>query len=215
MARRNRPAVESDTSAFDFYSPSSPSRPPVVAIYARREDNPDKILITSWASWKGAAAFLEALIQDQEGEPKWLKHKGGRWTQLTWPSGLIVTTRNDATLEKLVETETTWELPEPYLGQIRQFLGNAVPVAAEHERRPRERGEKTERAPRTPREKTPTKSSNRPAGLVHIAELVPDVSPAHARAALRTLKWTKPEYGWWFEPSRAAEVSKAIKGALR
>jgi len=213
MARRNRPAVESDTSAFDFYSPSSPSRPPVVAIYARREDNPDKILITSWASWKGAAAFLEALIQDQEGEPKWLKQSVTRYTELAWASGLRVTCRNDEHLEKLVEQETDLVLPEPYAGQVRQFLGDNAPVAADHERRPKERGdEKEKREPREPREK---KTPGRPDGWLHVSDILPEVEASHARAALRKLKWEKPAFGWWFDPKTKAEVGKAIKGALK
>lgn len=214
MARRNRSAADSNPRAIDSHTPSSPSRPPVVCIYCSREDRDDKLLVTGWATWEGAAGFLEALIESQEGEPKWLKHKAGRWTQLVWPSGLVVTTRSDDTLEKLAEADSgDFELPEPYLGQIAAFLGEGTPVAADHERRPKERGE--ERTPRTPREKKPSKSSGRPAGYVHIGELVPDVEAAHARAALRTLKWTKPEYGWWFDPARAKEVSKAIKGALK
>lgn len=213
MARRNRSAADSDPQAFDGHTPSSPSRPPVVTIYCSRADREDKILITSWATWVGAASFLEALIADQEGEPKWLKHKLGRWTQLVWPSGLTVTTRSDDSLERLVEQETSWELPEPYLGEIRQFLGDAELVGNDHERRPKERGEP--RAKRERKEKAPSKASNRPSNFVHIAELVPDVSPPHARQALRSLRWEKPEYGWWFDPARGKEISKAIKGALK
>lgn len=214
MARRQRSAAESDTRALDAHTPSSPSRPPVVSIYCRREDRDDKFLVVSWATWESAAGFLEKLIEDQEGEPKWLKHKLGRWTELAWESGLRVSTRSDDTLEKLAEAESgDFELPEPHVQQILQFLGDGVPVANDHERRPKERG--GERAPREPREKKPKKSDGRPAGFVHISELVPDVSPPHARQALRSLKWDKPEYGWWFDPARAKEVSKAIKGALK
>lgn len=214
MARRNRSAADSDTRTADAHTPSSPTRPPVVCIYCSRESNPDKFLVVGWATWESAASFLEALIEDEEGEPKWLKHKQGRWTQLVWPSGLTVTTRSDSTLEKLVEQETSWTLPEPYVGMIAQFRGDAPPVAAEYERRPRERGETGEKTPRVKKDR-PVKSSNRPASYVHVGELVPDVEAAHARAALRTLKWIKPEYGWWFDPARKAEVTKAIKGALR
>ena len=134
MARRNRSAADSDPQAFDGHTPSSPSRPPVVTIYCSRADREDKILITSWATWVGAASFLEALIADQEGEPKWLKHKLGRWTQLVWPSGLTVTTRSDDSLERLVEQETSWELPEPYLGEIRQFLGDQGSIEVKNNR---------------------------------------------------------------------------------
>lgn len=213
MAKRSRPAADRDTRAADAHTPSSPSRPPVVAIYCTRQDREDKLLVSSWATWAGAAAFLETLIENEEGEPKWLKHKSGRWTQLVWPSGLTVSTRDDETLEQLAEAETDWTLPEPYCSEITQFLGDGVPVGADHERRPKERGEA--KAPREKKDKVPSKSASRPSGFVHIAELVPDVQPAHARAALRTLAWTKPDYGWWFDPSRRAEVAKAIKGALK
>lgn len=218
MARRKRPAAESDTRALDAHTPSSPSRPPVVCVYCSRESNADKLLIVSWATWEGAASFLEALIENEEGEPKWLKHRLGRWTQLVWPSGLTITTRSDETLEKLVETETDWELPEPYTGMVRQFLSDSPVVGADFERRPKERGSDPDKPKRTrgvKKERAPTKASNRPENFVHISELVPDVEAAHARAALRTLKWTKPEYGWWFDPARKAEVGKAIKGALK
>lgn len=216
MARRERSAAHSDTRASDAHTPSSPSRPPVICIYCSRQERDDKLLVISWATWESAAGFLEKLIEDQEGEPKWLKHKSGRWTQLVWPSGLTVTTRDDDTLEKLAEADSgDFELPEPYVSQIRQFLGDGAPVGTDYERRPKERGADGERKPRVKKDKAPSKSSNRPAGYVHISELVPDVQPPHARAALRTLKWTKPEYGWWFDPSRQAEVSKAIKGALK
>lgn len=216
MARRDRSAADRDTQAADRHTPSSPSRPPVVTIYCSRQDREDKVLIVSWATWQSAAGFLEAIIEDQEGEAKWLKHKLGRWTQLVWPSGLTVTTRDDKTLEKLAEADSgDFTLEEPYLGMIRQFLSDSEPVANDYERRPKERGEKSERKPREPREKRAKKSDNRPAGFVHVSELVPDVSPPHARQALRSLKWEKPDYGWWFDPSRAKEVSKAIKGALK
>lgn len=217
MARRNRSAAEEDTRAPDAHTPSSPSRPPIVCIYCRREDRDDKVLVIGWATWAGAASFLEALIEDQEGEPKWLKHKTGRWTELAWPSGLRVTCRDDNALEKLTETETDWVLPEPYTGMISQFLNDNVPVGADFERRPKERADPDAppREKRAKKDKPAPKASNRPAGYVHIAELVPDVKPPHARAALRTLKWTKPEYGWWFAPSEKARVEKAIKGALK
>jgi len=217
MARRNRSAAATDTRASDAHTPSSPSRPPIVTIYCGREDNPEKLLVVSWSTWAGAAAFLETLIENQEGEPKWLKHKSGRWTQLVWPEGLTVTTRDDDTLEKLAEADTDWELPEPYVGMIAQFLGDGPVVGADHERRPKERGGDPDnpKPRREKKDKAPSKSANRPAGFVHIAELVPDVKPPHARAALRTLKWTKPEYGWWFAPSDKDRVSKAIKGALK
>jgi len=215
MARRNRRAADPDTRAADAHTPSSPTRPPVVCIYCSREANPEKLLVINWATWVSAASFLEALIEDEEGEPKWLKHKAGRWTQLVWPSGLTVTTRDDETLEKLAEAESGWELPEPYTSMIRQFLGDGPVIGADHERRPKERGEDGEKKPRVKKDKAPSAASNRPAGFVHIAELVPDVKPPHARAALRTLKWTKPEYGWWFAPSDKDRVSKAIKGALK
>lgn len=213
MARRKRSAVEADTRAVDYHTPSSPSRPAVVCIYCSRQDNPDKILVITWATWVSAASWFELLIENEEGEPKWLKHPLGRWTQLVWPSGLTVTCRSDDLLERLVEEEGGWTVPEPYVGSIRQFLSDA-PVA-DTSIRPRERGAPKERKERVAREKAPTKASNRPAGYVHVSELVPDVTPPHARQALRSLGWDKPEYGWWFDPARGKEVSKAIKGALK
>lgn len=217
MAKRNRSAADSDTRASENHTPSSPTRPPVCCIYCSRESHPEKLLVTNWATWEGAASFLEALIEDQEGEPKWLKHKQGRWTQLVWPSGLTVTCRDDKLLEKLSTATTSWSLPEPYLSQIRAFLGDGAIIGADHERRPKERGGDPA-APKTPRvkaDKAPSKSSTRPVGFVHIADLVPDVKPPHARQALRSLQWEKPDYGWWFAPTDADRVSKAIKGALK
>ena len=217
MARRNRSAADRDPSSLDQHTPSSPSRPPIVCIYCSRQERDDKLLVISWATWESAAGFLEKLIEDQEDEPKWLKHKLGRWTELAWASGLRVSTRSDDTLEKLAEADSgDFELPEPYAGMISQFLSDGPVVGADHERRPKERGDPDKpREPRTPREPRVKKSDNRPANYVHIGELVPDVEATHARAALRTLGWTKPEYGWWFDPARRAEITKAIKGALK
>lgn len=215
MARRNRQAVDRDPSSLDQHTPSSPSRPPVVCIYCRREDNPDKVLIVPWATWEGAASFFEAVVQDQEDEPRWLKQPESRFTELAWSSGLRVRCGSERQLEKLCDQETDVEMSEPYLSQIAQFLSDAPVVGEEHTRRPKERSERGEKKPRekkAPREK---KTPDRPAGFVHVSELVPDVEPPHARAALRSLKWEKPSYGWWFDPSRAKEVSKAIKGALK
>jgi hypothetical protein len=215
MARRNRSAAGSDTRAPDSHTPSSPTRPPIVSIYCGREDAADKLLVTSWATWAGAAAFLETLIEDQEGEPKWLKHRLGRWTQLVWPSGLTVTTRDDDTLEKLAEAETTWTLPEPYVSEIRQFLGDGPVLGAEFERRPKERGiPDPSKPPREKKEKKPS-GPKAPAGWLHVSALVPDVQPPVARAALRSLGWTKPAFGWWFDPAEQIKVTKAIKGAIK
>lgn len=212
MARRNRPAADSNPGTSERHYPSAPSRPPVVCIYCSREDNPDKILITTWATWEGAASFFEYLIKDQEDEPKWLKHKQGRWTQLVWSSGLVVTCRSDELLERLCETETDWTLPEPDRGRVTQFLSNSPVVGSDHERRPKTRGE--EKPKREPKEKKPA-GPKAPAGWLHVSELVPDVEAPHARAALRKLGWAKPAFGWWFDPKRKDEVAKAIKGALK
>lgn len=213
MARRNRPAADSNPGTSERHYPSAPSRPPVVCIYCSREDNPDKILITTWSTWEAGASFLEYLIKDQEDEPKWLKHKSGLWVQLVWASGLVVTTRSIASLERLCETETDCTLPEVEQQKIAQFLSNSAPVAADHERRPKTRGEdKPEREPRALREK---KTPSRPEGWLHVSDILPEVEPAHARAALRKLGWAKPAFGWWFAPAEKDKVAKAIKGALK
>lgn len=213
MARRKGRAADPDTRAVDAHSPSSPTRPPVICLYAYRAD---KRIICSWATFEGAAAFLEYLVQDfvTPDKFKWVKSDITRRTGLLWETeGVRLEADTEAGLEKLIETETSWELPEPYTSQIAQFMSDRViepdERSTEGRRKPkRERGE-----PKPP--KPPTKASTRPDGYIHISELVPDVAPPHARAALRTLGWTKPEYGWWFAPSEQARVSKAIKGALK
>lgn len=213
MARRERSAAHSDTRASDAHTPSSPSRPPVICLYLYRLD---KRLVISWATFEGAAAFLEYLVQDFSDPTryKWSKHHLTRRVGLNWETeGVRLEADSEANLERLIDTETTWELPEPYTSMIRQFLSDRVIEPDERSTEGRAAKQRRPRGePKPPRE---PKSAARPVGYVHIAELVPDVSPPHARAALRKLAWAKPDYGWWFDPARKTEITKAIKGALK
>ena len=213
MARRNRSTADLDTRASDAHTPSSPSRPPIICLYLYRRD---KRLIVSWATYEGAAAFLEYLVQDFAAPDKfkWRKESVTRRVGIVWEDeGVRLEADTEAGLERLIEADTTWELPEPYTSQLRQFLSDHV---VEPDERSTEGRAAKQRRPRgEPRPAKEPKSAARPVGFVHIAELVPDVSPPHARAALRKLAWDKPEYGWWFAPGDAARVSKAIKGALK
>ena len=214
MARRKRSAVEADTRAVDYHTPSSPSRPPVTCLYVYRGE---KRCIVSWATFEGAAAFLEYLVKDIEDPSafRWIKHSVTRRTGLVWDGyGLRVEAGTEAELETLIETETSWELPEPYRGMISQLWSDKVPEPDAHSSEARA-ARKAERANKDPRAKKEPKSSSRPEGWLHVSEVVPDVEPSHARAALRSLKWEKPDFGWWFDPKRKAEVAKAIKGALK
>lgn len=215
MARRNRPAADRDTRAPDAHTPSSPTRPPVICLYCYRRD---KRIIISWATLEGAAAFLEYLVQDfaTPDKFKWVKSDATRRTGLLWENeGVRVEADTEAGLERLIETETTWELPEPYTSQIAQFMSDHV-VEPDDRSTEARAAKKQRRARGEPKpDKPPTKASSRPADFVHVSELVPDVAPPHARAALRTLGWPKPDYGWWFALSDKDRVTKAIKGALK
>lgn len=214
MAKRSRQAVERDPSAPDLHTPSSPSRPPVTCLYVYRGE---KRLIVSWATFEGAASFLEYLVKDIEDPTafRWIKHSVTRRTGLVWDGyGLRVEAGTEQELETLIETETSWELPEPYTRQIAQLWSDKVPEPDANSSEARAE-RKAQRANKEPREKKQPKSSSRPEGWLHVADIVPDVEPSHARAALRSLKWEKPEFGWWFDPARTKEVAKAIKGALK
>jgi len=215
MARRQRSAADSDTRTAESHTPSSPSRPPVVCLYLYRLE---KRLVVSWATFEGAAAFLEYLAQDFKDPAafRWIKHSVTRRTGIHWDhEGVRLEADSEEALEKLIETETSWELPEPYTGMIRQFLSDHVIEPDERSTEGRA-ARKPRRAPGEPKPpKAPSKSDTRPVGFVHISELVPDVPPPHARAALRKLAWAKPDYGWWFAQSDKDRVSKAIKGALK
>ena len=210
MARRKQQAVERDPSAVDAHTPSSPSRPPVTCLYVYRGE---KRCIVSWATFEGAAAFLEYLVKDIEDPSafRWIKHSVTRRTGLVWDGyGLRVEAGTEQELETLIETETEWVLQEPYRGMITQLWSDKVPEPDAH---PSEaRAERRAARAECPREK---KTPERPEGWLHVSKVVPDVEPSHARAALRSLGWEKPDFGWWFDPKRKDEVAKAIKGALK
>ena len=211
MARRKQQAAEANQRVATDHTPSSPSRPPVTCLYVYRGE---KRCIVSWATFEGAAAFLEYLVKDIEDPSafRWIKHSVTRRTGLVWDGyGLRVEAGTEAELETLIETETDWVLPENYRRQITQLWSDKVPEPDAHSSEARAE-RKAARANKEPREK---KTPERPEGWLHVSEVVPDVEPSHARAALRKLGWEKPEFGWWFDPKRKAEVAKAIKGALK
>lgn len=214
MARRKQQAAERDPSSPDTHTPSSPSRPPVTCLYVYRGE---KRCIVSWATFEGAAAFLEYLVKDLEDPSafRWIKHSVTRRTGLVWDGyGLRVEAGTEAELETLIETETSWELPEPYRGMIAQLWSDKVPEPDAHSSEARAE-RKAQRANKEPRAKKEPKSSSRPEGWLHVSDILPGVEPSHARAALRKLGWNKREFGWWFDPKRKDEVVKAIKGALK
>lgn len=213
MARRKQQAAERNPSASDAHTPSSPSRPPVTSLYVYRGE---KRCVVSWATFEGAAAFLEYLVKDIEDPTafRWLKDSVTRRTGLVWDGyGLRVEAGTEAELETLIETETDWMLPENYRGMIAQLWSDKIAEPDPHSSEARA-ARKAERASKEPREKKTPKSAARPEGWLHVSEVI-DCEPAHARAALRKLGWEKPEFGWWFDPKRKAEVAKAIKGALK
>lgn len=216
MARRERSAADQDQEAAHRHSPSSPSRPPVVNLYVYRGE---KRCIVGWATFEGAAAFLEYLVKDIEDPTafKWIKASITRRTGLEWPgTGLRVEAETEAALERVIETETEWVLPENYRRMVTQLWSDktAEPDSNSSEARAARKAERAERKnePRAPREK---KTPARPEGWLHVSEICGDVAAPHARAALRQLKWEKPAFGWYFDPKRASEVNKAIKGALK
>ena len=213
MARRKQQAAEANQRVATDHTPSSPSRPPVTCLYVYRGE---KRCIVSWATFEGAAAFLEYLVKDIEDPSafRWIKHSVTRRTGLVWDGyGLRVEAGTEAELETLIETETSWELPEPYRGMIAQLWSDKVPEPDVHssEARAARKAERANKEPRAPKEK---KSAARPEGWLHVSSII-DCEPSHARAALRKLGWDKPDFGWWFDPKRKAEVVKAIKGALK
>lgn len=211
MARRKQQATERDPGAVDAHTPSSPQRPPVINLYVYRGE---KRCVVGWATFEGAAAFLEYLVKDLE-DPlafKWIKHSVTRRTGLSWGE-LRVEAETEEALERLIETETDWVLPDNYRGMITQLWSDKVPEPDSNSSEARaarkaERANKEPRAPKTPR------SAGRPEGWLHVSEII-DCEPSHARAALRKLGWAKPDFGWWFDPKRKDEVAKAIKGALK
>ena len=213
MARRKQQAVEANQRVATDHTPSSPSRPPVTCLYVYRGE---KRCIVSWATFEGAAAFLEYLVKDIEDPSafRWIKHSVTRRTGLVWDGyGLRVEAGTEAELETLIETETDWVLPEPYRGMITQLWSDKVPEPDPHSSEARAE-RKAARANKEPREKKAPKSAGRPEGWLHVSEVI-DCEPSHARAALRKLGWEKPDFGWWFDPKRKDEVAKAIKGALK
>lgn len=213
MARRKQQAAEANQGVATDHTPSSPSRPPVTCLYVYRGE---KRCIVSWATFEGAAAFLEYLVQDIEDPSafRWIKHSVTRRTGLVWDGyGLRVEAGTEAELETLIETETDWMLPEPYRGMINQLWSDKVPEPDAHSSEARAE-RKAARANKEPREKKVPRSASRPEGWLHVSEVI-DCEPSHARAALRKLGWDKPDFGWWFDPKRKDEVAKAIKGALK
>ena len=83
MARRKQQAAEANQRVATDHSPSSPSRPPVTCLYVYRGE---KRCIVSWATFEGAAAFLEYLVKDLEDPSafRWIKHSVTRRTGLVW-----------------------------------------------------------------------------------------------------------------------------------
>ena len=211
MARQRRSAAEASPRSAEHHTPSSPSRPPIICIYAWRSD---KCLITPWATIEGAAAQIEHLVA-QEPDPadyKYVKSQGPtRRTGIYYPSGLRIEADTEAGLEEAIAFEPLWELPEPYVSQARQFLSDHVVEPDDRSTEGRARRTRTPRGEPKPKREAGPKA---PAGHVHVSELLPDVEPAHARAALRKLGWAKPDYGWWFAAGDKKTIA-AIKGALK
>jgi hypothetical protein len=211
MARRERSAAEAGSRPSAIHTPSSPSRPPILCVYASRSD---KQYIVPWATYEGAAAFIEALVAE-EPDPtdyKWVRSEAPtRRVGIVYPSGLRIEGDSEAGFEKALETETSWELPDPYRSEVRQFLSDYKP--APDDRSTESRAARRTREPREPKPKREA-GPKAPDGYVHVSTLLPDVQPPHARAALRKLGWEKPAYGWWF-PAGDTKTIKAIKGALK
>ncbi len=213
MARRERSATQGSTPASNNHTPSSPSRPPVICIYAYRPE--DRLYISSWATIQGAAALIEALTQDEPDPADFTYVKSQAPTRrvgIKYNSGLRIEADTEAGLEEAIETEVTWELPEPYHSMVKQFLGDTVVAPDDRSTE----GRKAKKAPRTRGEPKPQREAGpkAPVGYVHVSSILPDVEPAHARAALRKLGIPKPDYGWWFAPDDKSIVTK-IRSALK
>lgn len=214
MARRNRSAADTSTRAPEIHTPSSPSRPPVICIYAWRSD---KCLIVSWATIHGAASFIEALVDQEDDQTAYRYVKSEAPTRrvgIVYESGLRIEADTEAGLEAALDYEVTWELAEPYRSQVKQFLSDHVLEPDDRSTEGRAARKKAPRGERTPVERKP-KGPGVPAGYLHVSAILPDVEPAHARAALRKLGWAKPAYGWSFDPAETKKVATAIKGALK
>lgn len=100
-------------------------------------------------------------------------------------------------------------------GQTPQFLERAI---ADAKARDAQRKEKREASHAKREERTQRREAKKTArtGLIHVATIASDlkISAREARGALRALKYTKPEHGWWFTPDQIAQVTKDIRTCL-
>lgn len=107
-------------------------------------------------------------------------------------------------MEKVIEYELTsledqWQVPEPMSSNIRRFLSKPI-------LRPEETSSPIPSPPRhVPR---PSKD-----GLVTIATIAQDIDldPREARAALRSLKISKPDAGWAWPSDEAEKIKEQLR----
>lgn len=208
MARR-RQRVEESAGVPNYWAPSSPKRPPTSCVYLYKDG---RTLIHSFCSDKASAELLRLALEG-EGSHKWKKDDVGR-PALICDSGLIAQASSLEELERLYELESDFEMPEPYLTELRMLKSGAgiKKLAGPSQHRQLAPPDDEERKPRRPRADKPARTPKPVGDYLGVAWLAERLGaePKDVRSALRA-QVKKPDIGWLWSPADAEAVAAKLK----
>lgn len=186
--------------------PSSPAIKPQHVLKITKADDPNVLLVLSFAAAYSAVAFIGECCNHKMGKLKW-KNKDA----VILPGDLLMSsdTIEDLFEYELSKEENDFELPEPYSTHAKNIL-EGKPLTTSQPNTERERPKREPREPSAPRAPRAPKVSRD--GLVTLATLCEEIGmePRDARMILRKKFASKPDAGWAWPETEADTIRKLL-----